>query len=287
MRKTCFYHAGCPDGFGAAYAVWRAWGETGRYVGRGHDDRTRAVDHEGDFVVFVDIAPANDELRALGETAAHVVVLDHHHSARVRFESDSSLQNVLSEGGHLVRFDLSHSGAMLAWLHFHPGEEAPPLLRYVEDQDLWNWKLPHSAEVNAAIGTRPHDFEAWHSLALGSPEALVREGTPIVQAQREEIQRATQLAHPVRLGDVQVEAVNAANLRSHIGHDLSKRRAFGNPIGVVYRVMGERVDISIYSIGDVDVSLIAERYGGGGHRNASGFSMPLERWEREFLSPAL
>ena len=38
MRKTCFYHAGCPDGFGAAYAVWRAWGDTGRYVGRGHDE---------------------------------------------------------------------------------------------------------------------------------------------------------------------------------------------------------------------------------------------------------
>ena len=84
MRKTCFYHAGCPDGFGAAYAVWRAWGDSGRYVGRGHDDRTRAEDHEGDFVVFVDIAPANGELRELGEAAAHVVVLDHHHSAHTR-----------------------------------------------------------------------------------------------------------------------------------------------------------------------------------------------------------
>jgi len=283
VRKTCFYHAGCPDGFGAAYAVWRAWGDSGRYVGRGHDDRTRAEDYEGDFVVFVDIAPANGELRELGEAAAHVVVLDHHHSARVRFESEPSLQNALSDDGHLVRFDLSHSGAMLAWLHFHPDREPPPLLLYVEDQDLWNWRLPHSAEVNAAIGAHPHDFGAWQALAERSPEALAREGAPIVRVQREEIESATRLAHPLQLGDVQVEAVNSARLRSHIGHDLSKRRAFGNPIGVVYRVTGERVDISIYSIGDVDVSIIAERYGGGGHPNASGFSMPRDRWEREFL----
>ena len=90
------------------------------------------------------------------------------------------------------------------------------------------------------------------ALAERSPEDLAREGAPIVLAQREEIQRATRLAHPLQLGDVRVEAVNAARLRSHIGHDLSKRMAFGNPIGVVYRVTGERVDVSIYSIGAAD-----------------------------------
>ena len=283
MRKTCFYHAGCPDGFGAAYAVWRAWGDTGRYVGRGHDDRSDIQDHEGGFVVFVDIAPGNDELRELGEVAAHVLVLDHHVSACNRFESDSSLQNVLVEAGHLVRFDLSHSGAMLAWQQFHPDQEPPPLLRYVEDQDLWNWQLPQSAEVNAAIGSHPHDFGVWQSLAERSPDDLAREGAPIVRAQREEIRRACRHAHPLQLRDQRVEAVNAAQLRSHIGHELSKRKAFGNPAGVVYRVMGKRVDVSLYSIGDLDVSIIAEQHGGGGHRNAAGFSLPLSLWERDFL----
>lgn len=283
VRRTCFYHAGCPDGFGAAYAVWRSWGNSGRYLGRNHDDRSRTVDHEGDFVVFVDIAPGNRELRELGEAAAHLLVLDHHLSARSRFESDPSLQNEMSEAGHLIRFDLSRSGAMLAWRHFHPDREPPPLLRYVEDQDLWNWALPQSAEVNAAVGAQPHDFAIWQELAERSSEDLAREGAPIVRAQRQEIQQAVCLAHPLQVGDMRVEAVNASQLRSHIGHDLSKRRAFGNPIGVVYRVTREQVDVSIYSIGEVDVSLIAERYGGGGHRNASGFSLPLARWEREFL----
>ena len=155
--------------------MWRAWGDDGHYVGRSHDDRSAAADHEGGFVVFVDIAPANDELRELAEAAAHVLVLDHHVTARTRFDSDLSLHNVLAEAGHAVHFDLSHSGAMLAWLHFHPDREPPPLLAYVEDQDLWTWGLPRSAEVNAAIGSHRQDFEVWHTLAGRSAEDLAEE----------------------------------------------------------------------------------------------------------------
>ena len=69
---------------------------------------------------------------------------------------------------------------------------------------------------------------------------------------------------------------------SYIGHELAKRAAFGHPIGLVYRVTARRVDASIYSIGDVDVSEIARRYGGGGHRNASGFSVGLAEWLESF-----
>jgi len=39
VKRICYYHAGCPDGFGAAWAVYRAWGNDARYVARGHEDR--------------------------------------------------------------------------------------------------------------------------------------------------------------------------------------------------------------------------------------------------------
>ena len=64
---------------------------------------------------------------------------------------------------------------------------------------------------------------------------------------------------------------------------LAKRAAYGHPIGLVYRIQGRQVDASIYSIGDVDVSAIARALGGGGHKNASGFSVPLQRWIAEFI----
>ena len=283
MQRTCFYHAGCPDGLGAAWSVWRAWGPGARYLPRGHEDVVDANAHEGGLVVFVDIAPSNVELRALASLAAKVIVLDHHVTARERFENDLGVQNALAGRGHVIRFDLAHSGAVLAWNHFHPDEPAPDLLRYVEDQDLWSWKLPASEEVNAAISSYPRDFETWEKLAARPIEELVAEGTPILRATRIEVERALQSAHPVLVGSRRAEAVNASQHRSKIGHELAKRAAFKLPWGLVYRVTGERVDVSLYSIGELDVAKVAEGYSGGGHANASGFTITLQRWLDEFV----
>jgi oligoribonuclease NrnB/cAMP/cGMP phosphodiesterase (DHH superfamily) len=283
VTRSCFYHAGCPDGFGAAWAVWRAWGPDARYQPRGHQDRVDAHALEGALVVFADIAPGNEELRELAGCAERVIVLDHHVSARDRFDNDLGLQNELAGRGHHIVFDLTRSGAMLAWNHFHPREPAPDLLRYVEDQDLWSWKLPASEQVNAALAAYPRDFETWSELAARSAAALAAEGEPILRAARVEIAQALQSAHPVQLGARRAEAVNARLHRSAIGHALAERAAYGLPWGVVYRVQGERVDVSLYSIGELDVAKAAEGYGGGGHRNASGFHVPLRRWLEEFV----
>ncbi|MGI9591013.1 MAG: hypothetical protein ACR2P8_06565 [Myxococcota bacterium] len=283
MRRFCFFHAGCPDGFGAVWSVWRAWGDDGRYVARGHDDPLDGTRHEGDLVVFADIAPPNPALVDLAELAGKLVVLDHHVSARDRYRSHPEAENLVAAGDHTVHFDLDHSGAILAWNHFHPDEPPPDLLRYVEDQDLWSWKLPRSEEVNAAIGSYPHDFHVWEKLAARPIEQLADEGTPIVRANRMEVERALHNAHTVTIGKDRIEAVNARFQRAPIGHELAKRASYGKAWGIVYRVQGQRVDASIYSIGDLDVSKVAERFGGGGHRNASGFSIALDRWRDDFV----
>lgn len=283
MKRTCFYHAGCPDGFGAAWAVRRAWGDDAEYLPRGHEDAFTPAAHEGSVVVFADISLENGRLRALSEVAAHVIVLDHHVSAREHFESDRGLENELREHGHIVQFDLEHSGAALAWRHFHAASPPPDLLAYVEDQDLWRWKLPASEEVNAAIASYPRRFDVWDELAETPVADLARQGTPIVRANRSEIERLLRGSHPIVMGARRIEAVNSPILRSSVGHELAKRASFGAPWGMVYRLHGDRVDVSIYSIGELDVSRVAYEHGGGGHRNAAGFSVPLKDWLARFV----
>ena len=277
------YHAGCPDGFGAAWAVWKAWGDQARYIPRGHEDPLRARDFEGDELVFVDIAPPPEPLRELVERALQITILDHHVSARDRFESDPGLCNAFEREGHVVCFDLDHSGAVLAWRHFQPEAEIPALLRYVEDQDLWSWRLPDSQEINAAIGSHPRSFEAWDRLAATPLAELVAEGVPIVRAQRIEVEQALEHAHPVSLGRIRVEAVDARCHRSRIGHELACRARYGVPCGVVYRLTGTQVDVSIYSVDDFDVAKLAASFGGGGHRSAAGFTVTLDEWIRSFV----
>lgn len=283
VRRVCFFHAGCPDGFGAAWSAWRAWGDDARYVPCGHDDEIDVSRLEGALVAFVDIAPPTESIPALAETAERVIVLDHHLSARARFASDPGVARAFAAGEHHVEFDLSHSGAMLAWRYFHPEAPPPTLLEYVEDQDLWSWKLPRSEEVNAALGSYPREFGVWNELAARPIEELVEEGEPIVRTQRREVERAVQQAHPIALGSERIEGVSASYQRAPIGHELAKRAAYGKAWGIVYRAQADRVDATLYSIGDLDVAAIAERYGGGGHRNAAGFSVPLRTWLDDFV----
>jgi oligoribonuclease NrnB/cAMP/cGMP phosphodiesterase (DHH superfamily) len=283
LKKLCFYHAGCPDGFGAAWAVRRAWGEDAWYVARSHDDRVQIDECEDALVAFVDIAPARDELRALADVAAQVLVIDHHVTARDRLASNPSEVNDLEAEGHVLHFDLTHSGAMLAWLVFHPDTPPPDLLRYVQDQDLWSWALDDSDAVNAAIASYPRSFETWDQLAERPIVELVREGQPILRANRIEVERRLDHARPVVLENARIEAVNASINRAQIGHELSRRAAFGKPWGLVYRVEGAEVFATLYSIGELDVSEIAKRHGGGGHANAAGFHVSLERWLADFV----
>lgn len=283
MKKLCYYHAGCPDGFGAVWSVRHAWGDDAWFVARGHEDRARMGDCADALVAFVDIAPGKDELRELADVAAQVVVLDHHVTARDRLADDLGYLNELEAEGHVLHFDLNHSGAMLAWQYFNPDEAAPDLLRYVEDQDLWNWTLPDSDAINAAIASYPREFEVWDRLAREPIQALAEQGKPILRANRMEVARRIEHAQPVALGTKRIEGVNASVNRSQIGHELAKRAKFGPEWGLVYRVEGADVFSTLYSIGEVDVSKVALEYGGGGHKNASGFRVSLERWLADFV----
>jgi oligoribonuclease NrnB/cAMP/cGMP phosphodiesterase (DHH superfamily) len=280
----CFYHAGCPDGLGAALAVKLAWGDQVQLTAHGHDDAVQADDAEYAKVIYVDIAPTNEVLRALAPVAAKILVLDHHVSSQRRFESDPELAPYMEEMGHEIHFDLTRSGAVLAWEYFHPDEPVPDLFRYVQDQDLWHWELPLSREVNAAIGSYPQRLDIWEGFLENDISALADEGSALVRANKAEVARAVKSAHVVFINGERIEAVNCTtHSRSAIGHELAARARFDKPWGLVYRITAHRVHVSIYSIGDLDVSKVAVDLGGGGHPNASGFNVNLERWLKDFL----
>lgn len=284
MKTYCFYHAGCPDGFGAAFSVWKALGPESQYVARGHDDEPLDPEElEDASTIFVDIAPSNEELRSLSPSVRQITVLDHHLTSRDRYLSDPEIAPEMRAQGHEIIFDLGHSGAILAWNHFFADHEPPMLLRYVEDQDLWNWSLPQSEEINAALGSYRRSFDTWAGLMERPIERLAEEGESIVRLNRIQVERSVTHAHMVRINSQRVEGVNAIENRSAIGHVLAERARFDDPWGCVYRVEANRINVTLYSVGDFDVSQIAAQLGGGGHRNAAGFSVRLEDWLANFL----
>jgi hypothetical protein len=100
----------------------------------------------GRHLLLLDIT-LEASLRQLVEEAETAVVCDHHESARGLLGGlAAEYPNKLS-----VNFDTKRSGARIAWERFFPKQPLSPVVAYVEDRDLWQWRLPASREVNEAL----------------------------------------------------------------------------------------------------------------------------------------
>ena len=69
-------------------------------------------------------------------------------------------------------------------------------------------------------------------------------------------------------------AVNTSVHMSEVGHELANK---SGTYGLIW-YLGENnnVKCSLRSNGDYDVSAIAKCFGGGGHKNAAGFSVDIQ-----------
>lgn len=198
-------------------------------------------------------------------------------------------------GNHTVIHDNDQSGAMLAWRFFHPGTEVPMLIQHIDDRDRWVFALPGSKELHAAIGSyQPWTFEMWRGIFLCGlfeketwrvPEEFYMEGAAILRAHNQNVQAALKQARPSSIKVLLSEdgfapvlnglAANApAFLASDLGHELANK---SGTFGLVWSMAGDgQIHCSLRSNGDYDVSAIAKAFGGGGHRNAAGFSTDID-----------
>lgn len=276
MRTHVWYHAGCWDGFGAAWAVYRAWDKWKpepkyREVRYGEPLPASA---RGDRIWFLDFAPKRGQLERLVENDCDVLILDHHKSAA---EAYSGWKHEKVE----KHFDMGHSGAAMAWAYFVNGglteghyKNMPVVISYIEDRDLWKWDLPDSKEVNAAMRSFPRSFKLWDDLfADGAFRAhdYATQGRAILREQQRLVNERLSQAVPIQLtADIAAPAVNETAYFSEVAGQLAERSKQG--VGVAFFVRSDgMIQWSLRSKGAVDVSKIAAMYGGGGHFAAAGF----------------
>lgn len=252
---TFFYHYPCVDGMVAAWVANSA-NPGSRFVpldyGNINLEEIGAwmVDQD---VVFLDCSLKAEQFDVVAHHARSIKVIDHHKTCPVGYV-----------GVDFV-FDINHSGAMLAWKQYHGDAEPPTLVKYVEDRDLWRWSLPHSKEINAYISVFNLDFGSMTSLDIVLShdfDAGVDHGQAILTYQRRLIDRI--------LANQKDGVVNSPILQSELGEALAEKY----PFGTVWYINAEgKKVVSLRSKGDVDVSEIAKQHGGGGHKNAAGYTV--------------
>lgn len=258
------YHADCFDGFGAAYAAWKALGDSAEYIpvkyGQAIPDLPRDA-----RVAIVDFSFPRKELLELKDKVDDLVVLDHHKTA---------VENL--KGLDFARFDMDRAGAGLSWEFFHPGKPEPEVLQYVEDRDLWKFQLPASKEVSTALGSYPMDFETWDKLTA---EGLRAEGIPLTRYKDQLVRQTVERAGVGEIAGYRVPVVNTpAELRSEVGHEMLQRNPDA-PFVALYFIDEKGTQAwSLRSRGDFDVAALAGQFGGGGHKAAAGFARKPGEW---------
>ena len=266
------YHDNCPDGFTAAWAAWRKFGDNAIYRGINYGDPV-PDDAHGKDVLLVDFSFSRQQMDELAQRAASVTVFDHHKTAKEALERWTA--------GRVV-FDMERSGAGITWDELHPGADTwfgvrPKLVSYVEDRDLWRWALPASREVSEYIFATPRTFQDWDRLEQkihGEFEAVVECGVVLLRTKLVRVQTVCRNARFLNFAGVLIPVVNSAWDMSEIGEFLCEAYPDA-PCAGYYFDRKDKRQWGFRSRNGFDVSALCKQYGGGGHKAAAGFQSEI------------
>lgn len=266
-RTIILYHGNCPDGFGGAYAAWKKFGDTAEYRPMSYGNPV-PEDLAGARVYFIDFCYNQERMDAVKAVASTLTVLDHHEG--VEEVSTSMPEHV---------YDANRSGATIAWSYFHPETPVPYLLSLIEDDDLFRFTNSDTRPLLAYISVKPFSFEFWDELAsdLADParsEALLTK----VRAYREYfdllVEQSVERAKLVDFEGYEVYAGTTHPIKpmvSAFGNALAKKKG---PMGLVLQIRTEGIAVSLRGDGSLDLTTIAQKYGGNGHPSSCAFFLP-------------
>lgn len=261
-----FYHGGCLDGFSAAWVAHKKFGDNAEYIPASHNEM---YDLKGKEIYMVDISISDKEEDIKQLVKNNDVTFIDHHITR---------QNLVPLFSKSL-FALDRSGAVLTWEYFNPGQEPPLFLKHVQAQDLWAWNLEFTREIMTVVAMYEQTFENWDKIAVDIEQdnernkyiekgkimndyfnflcdRIIKDGESLVEFEGHN-----------------VYAVNVPHMfASVIGNNLAMRT---NSFGICWVQDDHGIRISLRSVKDFDVSVIAKKYGGGGHKNAAGVNLTL------------
>lgn len=267
LPALVIYHHNCADGFSAAWCFHHHYSTSGArpYPEFVHGRYGYAPpDVTGRDVYLVDFSYKRQVVEQMLQQAASVTLIDHHKTA---------LEDLADLPGLRTYTDLERSGATLAWDYLFPGQQRPLLLGHVEDRDLWKFKLSGTRQISAHMFSLDYSFDIWDKLMTADPHDLVSmtaQGAAIERKHRKDVAELVTTCR--RRLTIAGHEVWAASLPHTMASDAGEAMCQGEPFAAVYWDTADHRQFSLRSRdGGLDVSLVAQGFGGGGHRNAAGF----------------
>ncbi len=231
------------------------------------------VIHENERVYFVDYSFKKDtiwQLEKVLEKTNDVIWIDHH-------TSSLNLENELTWTKNIkgIRRD-KISGAGLTYMFFNNCEfdNCPIYVQLVSDYDCWIYKFePDTTHFKIGIETQKYDAldDIWVFLAHDKNclEDMISKGTLI----KGYIDNDNTYYREHFAYESEIEGHKCLVVNKKSNSWIFGERYNDYPLVMVWVFNGEKYTYSIFSSNkDIDCSKIAEKFGGGGHKGAAGFS---------------
>lgn len=286
-----FYHEHCTDGFASAYTAWKKFKDKANYIPLSHtatgedilkSKKIKINDLKEKQVYFIDFCPREKELKEIEKVAKKLIVIDHHIGVKVLVES--------LEGGV---FQNGVSGAYLAHKYFFPEIKIPKLIQYISIGDTYTFSKNENIKklernLLAYIYTLDFDFKMFNKAEKDFENKIKflemkKIGETLQTNYLKLVESQIDKASIIDFEGHKVYAVNASGVfRNELGHRLALKSK--SKFSIIYTFEKDKLKISLRGENKVNLSELAKKYGGGGHFNASAFSLNKKEEILDFVS---
>ena len=286
MNTQVIYHANCKDGLAAAFVAHCCLLEMDRAYNAfpmNYDEVDKIYDipmSEEDEIFILDFSLPNEMVLELCTKVSKVIILDHHKSAIEKLSKLPKLTNL-----EMV-LDNDRSGAIITFeyfeeMNFNPLEKE--FFYYIQDRDLWQWKLEHSKEVSAYLALKVEDNNI-DSMANAywkfqdEKEQLITIGKTCIEMINKQVSKKVTQCIDLELCGVNFKCINATENISELGNAICN--TYNQPALMYFIKDYSKLVLSFRSLNNLaDVSKVAEQFGGGGHYSASGATTTINIFE--------
>ncbi len=293
--KLIITHKNCIDGCTAKRILMKNYKDDAQYIELEHSDFdpikfpdkykvTLDIINQTKHseVIMADIVIHENLIEECIKNDNKIVILDHHQTILPLINKYQEKIN----SGKITQMNISFSennsksGAMLTWNYLYPNIEPPLFVKYVCDGDRWAFKYQEKTK-NMYAGLlenhQPKEIsdETWKKL-FDEPDFLsnlIDKGQEIREKYMKEVDSLVKQATPIQLfGHHGFFIKTSMKYKSELGAELAKiNQTFG--LIVEERIDENLVVCSLRSVDPFDVSIIAQKFNGGGHERASAFRL--------------
>jgi oligoribonuclease NrnB/cAMP/cGMP phosphodiesterase (DHH superfamily) len=287
-------HIDCMDGLASASIMFElykrdGWDPTVYYIQYKNEHKTIEALKNSEStihkIIFTDFSLKCNEMIEFCNyfNDIEIEVFDHHKTA------ESELEMAQLDCPNLsVLFDNDRSGAMICWDHCtHKKPELKEIFpewiyEYIQDRDLWRWKLAHSVFISEAMKLnieKNNIYDFMDFCKKATPSSLVEAGIVLEQKTRQMVTSKLAKVSEINVKGYTLKCLNATENISEIGNAICIN--YHKPALMYFITDDLQLVCSLRSTDDLpDISELAKSFpGGGGHRNAAGFSLELNKLE--------